>query len=73
MITMTIEEVLKSAIDQIEHMQDMITELEEDMLTNSHPSPRLKSTIDTINMLEDAIKSPASQQVVLVNESNVNR
>jgi len=63
------EEVLKSAIDQIEHLQGVITELEKDMLTNSGPSPRLKSTIDTISVLEDAIKSHVSQQTVRINEA----
>jgi hypothetical protein len=65
MITMTIEEVLRDAIEQINHLQGSITDLTME--------PELHSTKSTIRTLEDAIKSPASQQVVLVNEANVNR
>ena len=65
MITMTIEEVLKDAIDQINHLQSSITDLTQE--------PVLHSTRSTLRTLEDAIKSPASQQIVLINEANVNR
>lgn len=65
MKTITIEEVLKDAIDQIQHLQDTLTDLTQ--------SAELQSTKSTIKMLEEAIKSPASQQVVLVNETNVTR
>jgi hypothetical protein len=65
MITMTIEEVLRDAIEQINHLQGSITDLTRE--------PELQSTKITIRTLEDAIKSPASQQVVLVNESNITK
>ena len=59
----TIQEVLKKAIDQIEHLQEMITDLESDMLTNSGPSPRLRSTTETISLLEEAIKRIESPEI----------
>jgi len=56
------QEVLHDAIQQIEHLQDTITDLTRE--------PMLASTVGTIHLLEDAIKSDASMGIVEIQESN---
>jgi len=56
------QEVLHDAIQQIEHLQDSITDLTRE--------PMLRSTKGTLLLLKDAIKSGASIGVVDVNEDH---
>ncbi len=62
MIKITMQEVLHDAIQQIEHLQDSITDLTQE--------PMLRSTKGTIHLMEDAINSNAALSTVEVNESN---
>lgn len=58
MITMTIQEVLHGSIEQIEHLQNAITDLTRE--------PMLKSTQNTIKMLEDVISTNVVTATIFV-------
>ena len=59
---MTMQEVLHDAIQQIEHLQDSITEFTQE--------PMLQSTKGTILLLEEAINSEVATMVIKINEAN---
>ena len=62
MIKITMQEVLHDAIQQIEHLQDSITDLTRE--------PMLRSTKGTILLLEDVINSDVATTVIKINEAN---